>query len=120
MDKFVIQQKRKIVTDEDHVELEKNRKRLKKGSVKTYKPDQLHPKSETKTEVTKIPLLKKLTADGLDCDYFRLYTKQEADEKFRQCEDNLVFNSARESRIQVFGKWHEIRRKQVNVSASKF
>ena len=34
------------------------------------------------------PLLKKLKADGLECDYYQLYTKKEADEYLDNAKNN--------------------------------
>ena len=70
--------------------------------------------SETRIERTRSPLLKKLTDEGLDCDYYRLYTYQQADEILRQCEEQLVFNSGREAQVRVFGKWHETEKSTIN------
>ena len=110
MDKFIIRQKRKIHAGDDEVELNNNPKHLKKEIENTSNSG-----NETRIETTKSPLLKKLTDEGLDCDYYRLYTNQQADEILRQCEEQLVFNSGREAQVRVFGKWHKIRRKQVKI-----
>lgn len=110
MDTFLTRQKRKLDMENEN---DSSRKKIVKMS---RKEKDCHSDSTKRNCIggKQFPLLKKLKADGLDCDYYRLYTKTEADEIFRQCEEQLVFNTGKESQVQVFGKWHEIRRKQVS------
>ena len=114
MDKFLTRQKRKFDTENEN---ESSQTKI----VKMFRKEKdCHSDSTKRKSIDgkQFPLLKKLKADGLDCDYYRLYTKTEADDIFRQCEEQLVFNTGKESQVQVFGKWHEIRRKQVSPGGS--
>ncbi|XP_038146000.1 DNA oxidative demethylase ALKBH2 [Cyprinodon tularosa] len=54
----------------------------------------------------------KLEAEGLDCDYALLFTKEEADKLFRQLEEEVVYSTGEESKVQIFGQVYDIPRKQ--------
>ncbi|XP_014874253.1 LOW QUALITY PROTEIN: DNA oxidative demethylase ALKBH2 [Poecilia latipinna] len=54
----------------------------------------------------------KIEAEGLDCDYALLFLKEEADNLFRQLEEEVVYSTGEESKVQVFGKVYNIPRKQ--------
>lgn len=54
----------------------------------------------------------KIEAEGLDCDYALLFMRKEADELFRQLEEEVVYSSGEEAKVQVFGKVYSIPRKQ--------
>ncbi|XP_067911650.1 DNA oxidative demethylase ALKBH2 [Heterodontus francisci] len=56
---------------------------------------------------------KRLRAEGLNCDYTKIFTKSEADDIFLQLEKVVEYFSGDQTRVQVFGKWHNIPRKQV-------
>ncbi|XP_048412136.1 DNA oxidative demethylase ALKBH2 [Stegostoma tigrinum] len=56
---------------------------------------------------------KQLRAEGLNCDYTKIFTKSEADDIFLQLEKELEYFSGEQTKVQVFGKWHNIPRKQV-------
>uniref|UniRef100_UPI00398F0438 DNA oxidative demethylase ALKBH2 n=1 Tax=Pristiophorus japonicus TaxID=55135 RepID=UPI00398F0438 len=56
---------------------------------------------------------RRIRAEGLDCDYTKLFTKSEADEIFVQLEKELEYFSGDLTKVLVFGKWHDIPRKQV-------
>uniref|UniRef100_A0A3B5Q4E6 DNA oxidative demethylase ALKBH2 n=1 Tax=Xiphophorus maculatus TaxID=8083 RepID=A0A3B5Q4E6_XIPMA len=51
-------------------------------------------------------------AEGLDCDYALLFLKGEADNLFRQLEEEVVYSTGEEAKVQVFGKVYNIPRKQ--------
>ena len=55
----------------------------------------------------------KLSAENLDCDYTVLFNKGEADELLRKCSELLEYNTGDLAKVKVFGKWHDIPRKQV-------
>ncbi|CAI9741355.1 DNA oxidative demethylase ALKBH2-like [Octopus vulgaris] len=94
MDRFVVKKQKLIATNEKLKALEEE-----------------HDEKEPKTEA---PLIwRKITAEKLDCDYLLLYNKSEADKLLRECEETLTYNSGRLAQVQVFGKWHDIPRKQV-------
>ncbi|CAE1260621.1 ALKBH2 [Acanthosepion pharaonis] len=99
MDKFINKTKRKIPDEENEF------------SVVAGKKCSLE-KTENKNSL--IPLVwKKLEAEDLDCDYTLLYTKAEADALLSECEQTISYNTGQLARVQVFGKWHDIPRKQV-------
>ncbi|XP_072271461.1 DNA oxidative demethylase ALKBH2 [Pyxicephalus adspersus] len=50
---------------------------------------------------------------NLSCDYTILFTKREATEIFQQLEQEIVYFSGDLSKVHVFGKWHNVPRKQV-------
>ncbi|KAK7499079.1 hypothetical protein BaRGS_00009626 [Batillaria attramentaria] len=56
---------------------------------------------------------KKLRAENLDLDYVRLYSKKEADDLLKELENALEYNTGHLARVQMFGKWIDIPRKQV-------
>ncbi|XP_063310755.1 DNA oxidative demethylase ALKBH2 isoform X1 [Pelobates fuscus] len=56
---------------------------------------------------------KEIRAEGLSCDYTLLYTKTEADVIFQQLEREITYFPEDLSRVQVYGKWHNVPRKQV-------
>ncbi|KAK0138116.1 DNA oxidative demethylase ALKBH2 [Merluccius polli] len=53
-----------------------------------------------------------IDAEGLDCDYALLFTQEEADSLFGRLETEVVYLTGHEARVQVFGKVHDIPRKQ--------
>ncbi|XP_065746564.1 DNA oxidative demethylase ALKBH2 [Phocoena phocoena] len=53
-----------------------------------------------------------IAAEGLDCDYTVLFGKAEADEIFQELEKEVEYFTGALARIQVFGKWHNVPRKQ--------
>ncbi|XP_072164440.1 LOW QUALITY PROTEIN: DNA oxidative demethylase ALKBH2-like [Diadema setosum] len=58
---------------------------------------------------------RKILGENLNCDYMKVYevVRNEADDLLKQCEDRLDYFTGDLARIQVYGKWHDIRRKQV-------
>ncbi|KAM8961520.1 DNA oxidative demethylase ALKBH2 [Pelodytes ibericus] len=56
---------------------------------------------------------KEFIKENLTCDYTLLFRKTEADDIFQQLEKEIVYFSGDLSRIQVYGKWHNVPRKQV-------
>ncbi|XP_028717520.1 DNA oxidative demethylase ALKBH2 [Peromyscus leucopus] len=53
-----------------------------------------------------------LRGQGLDCDYTVLFGKTEADEIFRELEQQVEYFTGALAKVQVFGKWHSVPRKQ--------
>ncbi|XP_051017919.1 DNA oxidative demethylase ALKBH2 isoform X1 [Acomys russatus] len=53
-----------------------------------------------------------LRAEGLNCDYTVLFGKAEADEIFRELEQEVEYFTGALAKVQVFGKWHSVPRKQ--------
>ncbi|XP_069788805.1 DNA oxidative demethylase ALKBH2 [Narcine bancroftii] len=56
---------------------------------------------------------KQIRDEGLNCDYTKLFPKPEADDVFLELEKVLEYFSGDFTKVQVFGKWHNIPRKQV-------
>ncbi|NXW16321.1 ALKB2 demethylase, partial [Circaetus pectoralis] len=54
-----------------------------------------------------------IRAEGLSCDYRLLFGKAEADEIFQQLEEEVEYFEGDMTKLHVFGKWHDIPRKQV-------
>ena len=94
MDKFVQRKKRKAPDADSEPECYKN------SMSKTIK---LSDKVKWR----------KISAENLDCDYTILYSKSEADQLMGKCAELLEYNTGQLARVQIFGKWHDIPRKQV-------
>ncbi|XP_055970465.1 DNA oxidative demethylase ALKBH2 [Sorex fumeus] len=58
------------------------------------------------------PHWQRIRAEGLDCDYTLLFGKAEADEIFLELEREVEYFTGALARVQVFGKWHTVPRKQ--------
>lgn len=58
------------------------------------------------------PSWRHIRAEGLDCDYTVLFGKAEADEILRELEREVEYFTGALARVQVFGKWHSVPRKQ--------
>ncbi|XP_075875628.1 DNA oxidative demethylase ALKBH2 isoform X3 [Nelusetta ayraudi] len=54
----------------------------------------------------------KIDAEGLDCDYAQLFSKKEADHLFKMLEEEVVYFTGEEAKLLVFGKMHNLPRKQ--------
>ncbi|NXU53663.1 ALKB2 demethylase, partial [Turnix velox] len=59
------------------------------------------------------PSCREIRAEGLSCDYRILFSKAEADEIFQRLEEEVEYFEGEMTKLQVFGKWHDIPRKQV-------
>ncbi|XP_048198738.1 DNA oxidative demethylase ALKBH2 [Perognathus longimembris pacificus] len=53
-----------------------------------------------------------IRGEGLNCDYTILFGKAEADKIFRELEEDVEYFTGALARVQVFGKWHDVPRKQ--------
>ncbi|XP_051888242.1 DNA oxidative demethylase ALKBH2 isoform X2 [Pristis pectinata] len=128
MDKFVVVNKSKNPKscrsdlceqkDEDLVgvssgEAESPRKRLKRNKTGggDGSPAPLVAQQESVSDVALS--WKQIRAEGLNCDYTKLFTKSEADDILLELERTLEYFSGDLTKVQVFGKWHNIPRKQV-------
>ncbi|KAM3938129.1 DNA oxidative demethylase ALKBH2 [Leptodactylus fuscus] len=56
---------------------------------------------------------KRIRAENLSCDYTSLFSKVEANDLFQQLEKDIVYFTGDLSKVQVYGKWHNVPRKQV-------
>ncbi|XP_012869789.1 PREDICTED: alpha-ketoglutarate-dependent dioxygenase alkB homolog 2 isoform X1 [Dipodomys ordii] len=55
---------------------------------------------------------RQIRGEGLNCDYTILFGKAEADKIFRELEQDVEYFTGALARVQVFGKWHDVPRKQ--------
>lgn len=56
---------------------------------------------------------RKIEVVNLKCDYGLLYSVVHADTIYHKCEKTFVYNTGVLAKIHIFGKWHNIPRKQV-------
>ncbi|XP_066459954.1 DNA oxidative demethylase ALKBH2 [Eleutherodactylus coqui] len=56
---------------------------------------------------------KRIRAENLSCDYTSLFNKAEANEMLQRLEKDVVYFTGDLTKVQVYGKWHSIPRKQV-------
>jgi len=61
----------------------------------------------------KVQTFNKIKSDNLDCDYGTVYSSDEALHYLQKCEEELTYFTGQLSKVFVFGKWHNIPRKQV-------
>ncbi|XP_078083798.1 DNA oxidative demethylase ALKBH2 [Mustelus asterias] len=127
MDKFVIKQSKnsdnrtleqceiKRRVDNNAVDLndESPRKKLKSRAGGGEETDLPPLSSEPESARDVKYFWERLRAEGLNCDYTKIFSKPEADDIFLQLENVLEYFSGEQTRVQVFGKWHDIPRKQV-------
>ncbi|XP_040859720.1 DNA oxidative demethylase ALKBH2 [Ochotona curzoniae] len=73
------------------------------------------PRRESPSSVAPLaaPGWQHIRAEGLDCDYMVLFGKAEADNILRELEKEVEYFTGALARVQVFGKWHSVPRKQV-------
>ena len=102
LDKFVVRRKRKR-TETDN---ENDEEELKP------KVEKLLEKRGTGTSSLN---WRRITAENLELDYVRLFTKAEADDILHKLEETVVYNTGRLAKVQMFGKWIDIPRKQASV-----
>ncbi|KAF6019212.1 ALKBH2 [Bugula neritina] len=60
----------------------------------------------------RLSLHKHYSANGLSCCYGTVYSRKDADLILAECESSLVYAVGAEKKVKVYGKWHEIPRKQ--------
>lgn len=86
-----------------------------KSSRKTAN-DSSKDESESKIPKSLSPLKwKKVKADNLDLDFCsQFYLKEEADELIRRLETDIEYFTGALAKVFVFGKWHNVPRKQVS------
>ena len=114
---FIKHTKRKKL-DEDDQGPEQPRKVPKKDASPYVKDDFVDPPENNQNEI--FTLLKNLpelnwrniTAENLDLDYAIMFSKNEAYKIFNYLEKDIVYEQ--NSQVQVFGKWHNVPRKQAS------
>ena len=85
------------------------------SSKQQSKPKAKESESENHQQDTPLKIkMKHIKSENLNCDYCQLYKRSEADDLLRRCESELEYNSGKLAQIQIFGKWIDIPRKQVN------
>ncbi|KAA0717304.1 DNA oxidative demethylase ALKBH2 [Triplophysa tibetana] len=101
MDKFVTHLKRSAVSDGNNDWREE--KLMKKCEENVC---------EVEGEFSQPIPWQKVESEGLDCDYSLLFHKEEADCLFRQLEDEVVYFTGDKAKVHVYGKTHNVPRKQ--------
>ncbi|XP_033748685.1 DNA oxidative demethylase ALKBH2-like [Pecten maximus] len=71
-----------------------------------------HEPSQPDTTMSKSVKWRQYTSKDLDCSYTTLYSRSEADDLISECERSLEYYTGQMTRVFVFGKWHNIPRKQ--------
>ena len=56
---------------------------------------------------------REIRGENLNCDYCVLYNRTSADKLLQEFERTLTYNEGQLARVNIFGKWHNIPRKQV-------
>ncbi|XP_044052024.1 DNA oxidative demethylase ALKBH2 [Siniperca chuatsi] len=113
MEKFVVQgqNKRSCVSDarspQKKIKLESD-ERMKQQEEEDDEEDEHAALAEFSQPVP----WQKIEAEGLDCDYALLFSKEEADHLFKQLEEEVVYSTGEEAKVRVFGKVYNIPRKQ--------
>lgn len=74
--------------------------------------------TEQKVLTVDIPKWRKITSENLDLSYTILFSKRSADILFERLENEVEYFSGDLLKVQVFGKWHQIPRKQVSYGDS--
>jgi len=100
MDKFVI---RKRKTSDEIRDNAKHRKTT----------DNCISDVDIKSFVRKDLTFQKISGENLSCDYGVFLSKDGADRLLAECERTLTYNEGQLAKVQIFGKWHDIPRKQV-------
>ncbi|KAK3611702.1 hypothetical protein CHS0354_034369 [Potamilus streckersoni] len=118
MDRFLIKRKAEEETSESNdVGLVLTEKRFKISSTDPV-VHSASVKNELESE-TGIPHLKceivwrEIRAENLNCDYTRLFSITEADDLLAKSERTLTYNTGHLAKVNIFGKWQDIPRKQV-------
>ncbi|XP_078237963.1 DNA oxidative demethylase ALKBH2 [Pogona vitticeps] len=110
MDKFIIRKPSKTTTEK--------RKRKADGASKVEDADSpeegqgMQEKKPRPAPATDAPW-KQIRAEGLNCDYKILFGKAEADRLFQELEKEVEYFDGQLTKLHIFGKWHNIPRKQV-------
>ncbi|XP_028270491.1 DNA oxidative demethylase ALKBH2 [Parambassis ranga] len=108
MEKFVILGQNKRSCNSDAA----TRKKIKRGKDDRIKEEEEKNAEEDEDEFSHPVPWQKIEAEGLDCDYVLLFSKEEADHLFKQLEEEVVYSTGEEAKVQVFGKVYDIPRKQ--------
>ncbi|XP_040898661.1 DNA oxidative demethylase ALKBH2 isoform X2 [Toxotes jaculatrix] len=112
MEKFVIRGQNKRSCTSDAV------KRSPRKSIKLEEDERMKEEEDEVDEDAALAEFsdpipwQKIEAEGLDCDYALLFSKVEADQLFKQLEEEVVYSTGEDAKVHVFGKVYGIPRKQ--------
>ncbi|XP_028851734.1 DNA oxidative demethylase ALKBH2 [Denticeps clupeoides] len=106
MDKFVTRTRKRTMEDGGK---DLHSKRRKTSLTETEKGEE--GKSPGGEFPRPIPW-RKIEADGLDCDYGLLFSREEADGLYSSLEQEVEYFSGDQAKVRVFGKLHSVPRQQ--------
>ncbi|XP_060926745.1 DNA oxidative demethylase ALKBH2 isoform X2 [Limanda limanda] len=116
MDTFVAQTQNKRSCTSDAVTRRSPRKKIKlleEARVKEEEEDEEEEDEDAALAGFSHPVpWQKIEAEGLDCDYALLFSREEADQLFEQLEEEVEYSTGEEAKVHVFGKLYNIPRKQ--------
>ncbi|KAI8483102.1 Alpha-ketoglutarate-dependent dioxygenase alkB 2 [Branchiostoma belcheri] len=82
--------------------------------IKNWLSRSIHEGDITSCSTDPVPLQwQKLRGENFNCDYTVLYRPSVASTLFQACEEEFVYNTGDLARVQIFGKYRDIPRKQV-------
>ena len=58
------------------------------------------------------PTKRKVTRQNMDLDLIQIYEFEKAWQLYQLLEKEIQYNSTQQSRLKIFGRWHDIPRKQ--------
>ncbi|XP_041792919.1 DNA oxidative demethylase ALKBH2 isoform X2 [Chelmon rostratus] len=111
MEKFVIRGQSKHSCTNDARSPQKKIKLENDERMKQEEEEEEEEEHAASAEFSDPVPWQKIEAEGFDCDYALLFSKEEADRLFKQLEEEVVY-ATEEARVQLFGKVHNIPRKQ--------
>ncbi|KAL8180021.1 UNVERIFIED_CONTAM: Alpha-ketoglutarate-dependent dioxygenase alkB 2 [Gekko kuhli] len=119
MDKFLVRGALKLTPEK------------RKHQLEEEDADCTKEKNETKEKRPSLPVAlldeprqmradawREIRAEGLNCSYTVLFGKAKADGLFQEMEKEVEYFEGELTKLQVFGKWHNIPRKQVTYGDS--
>ncbi|XP_030633275.1 DNA oxidative demethylase ALKBH2 [Chanos chanos] len=109
MDKFVTRAKKRVGGQSKKDECQ--RENLQKKPRSEVLKEEFQEDEEVNQFPQPVPW-QKIEAEGLDCDYSLLFSKKEADTFFTQLEEEVVYFTGDQTKVQVYGKTYSVPRKQ--------
>uniref|UniRef100_A0A3Q3E247 AlkB homolog 2, alpha-ketoglutarate dependent dioxygenase n=1 Tax=Labrus bergylta TaxID=56723 RepID=A0A3Q3E247_9LABR len=111
MEKFVALGKKKG-SDSSDARIQRKKIKLESGDEQQQEEGDDEDEHSALAEFSHPVPWQKVEAEGLDCDYAQLFSKEEADQLFKRLEEEVVYSTGEEAKVQVFGKVYNIPRKQ--------
>lgn len=116
MDKFIVRKRR--IDDQGEETKETIKCKIPKPDKEERRDEEPGEETETDDCATSLEVVKPLKwgeirGDNLNLDYCLLFPKPQADRLLTECEKLLSYNQGQLARVNIFGKWHDIPRKQV-------